>query len=145
MLHSDLLLLSCQSSLLLIIISLAKTLRVNVDNDKLLNQLFKSQASLLKIKVNSSFAQTLKKIFKSKKADFIWVQKPKTAQMLSVLLARLSSKKFLWIQSFQNPPQPDFVTRILLNQADEIIVKSKIMAAKLKSLGVEKPKIKLLK
>lgn len=145
MCHFDLFLISCQNRTLLIIIFLAKTLRVNVGNDKLLNQLFKSHSSLLKIKVNSSFAKTLKKIFKSKKADFVYLQKPNALQMLAVLISRLSGKKFFWIQSFSNPPVPNFSARLLLNQSDEILVTSRQMAIKLRGLGVEKPKIKLIK
>lgn len=116
-----------------------------MDNEKILNQFFNSKASLLRIKANSSFAKTLKKVFKSKKADFVWVEKPKPLQMSAVLLNKIIGKKIFWIQSFSNPPVPNFFARLLLNQADEILVESRRIAAKLKSLGVEKPKIKLIR
>ena len=99
---------------------------------------------LLQIKEHTTFAQTFRLIKKDKQLDVIWVKKPKASQMSAVLLHKLSGRKFQWIQNFENPPVPNFLARLLLNQSDEILVSSRRMATKLKSLGVEKPKIKLL-
>ena len=99
---------------------------------------------MLIITAKATFKKTFQKIKKSPK-EFVWVEKPIVSQMAAALLIRLIGKKFLWIQNFENPPVPNFFARLLLNQADEIMVDSRRMAAKLKSLGVEKPKIKLIK
>lgn len=98
-----------------------------------------SYSNLLVIRANTKFGRTLKKIKKSKK-EFVFVEKPKLHQMLAVILARLLGQKFLWIQNFENPPVPNFLTRLLLNQSDEIIVSSRKEAAKLKSFGIDKPR-----
>lgn len=108
-------------------------------NVKFLNSIFTSKNSLLIIKANTTFGKTFKKIRKSRK-EFLLVEKPKPTQMLAVLMLRLSGQKFLWIQNFENPPTPSFFTRLLLNQADEIFVDSRKEAAKLKSLGIDKPR-----
>ena len=65
--------------------------------------------------------------------------------MTVVLAGRLLGKKFFWLQAFSNPPIPGFFTRLLLNQSDEILVQSRVQASNLKSLGVEKPRIKLIR
>lgn len=63
--------------------------------------------------------------------------------MTAVLLKRLLGKKFIWIQGFANPPKPNFISQLLLSQADRILVKSKKEAAKLKDLGIKFEKIRL--
>lgn len=98
---------------------------------------------MLSIGANTSFKKTLKKINHNKKADVVWVQKPNPTQMSAILTARLAGKKFLWIQSFSNPPTPGLFTKLLLNQSDTIFVSSKKMAAKLRGFGVNKPKIRI--
>lgn len=111
---------------------------------KSLNSILTYKNNLLKITAKATFKKTYDKIKKSKK-EIIMLQKPDPAHMTAALLTRLLGKKFLWIQNFENPPIPNFLARLLLNQSDEILVSSRRAAAKLKSLGVEKPKIKLLK
>ena len=106
---------------------------------KFLNSIFASYKNLLIIKANTTFGKTFKKIRKSRK-EFLLVEKPNPIQMLAVLMLRLSGQKFLWIQNFENPPTPSFFSRLLLNQADEIFVSSRKEAAKLKTLGIEKPR-----
>jgi len=95
------------------------------------------------IKAKTSFSKTLSKITSSKHKDFVWVRQPKINQMIAVLLARLLGKKFFWIQNFTNPPSPNFFTRLLLTQADRIMVNSQKLANKLKLLGIDKSKIKV--
>lgn len=114
-------------------------------NVKILESIINSKGNLLTIKGRAAFKKIYKKITKSKKVEFVWCASPIKKQMLAILLARLAGKKFLWIQSFSNPSAPDFVTRLLLDQADEIIVNSRITAAKLRKLGVDKPRIRLRK
>ena len=108
-------------------------------NVKFLNSIFTSHNSLLIIRANSNFKKTFKKIRKSRK-EFLLVEKPKPIQMLAVLMLRLLGQKFLWIQNFENPPVPNFFARLLLNHADEIFVSSRKEAAKLESLGIDKPR-----
>jgi len=115
-----------------------------VKDVKSLNSILTYKNNLLIITAKATFKKTFQKIKKSPK-EFVWVEKPIVSQMAAALLIRLIGKKFLWIQNFENPPVPNFFARLLLNQADEIMVDSRRMAAKLKSLGVEKPKIKLIK
>ena len=62
--------------------------------------------------------------------------------MGEVLTAKLMGKKFLWIQGFANPPKPNFLSRLLLSQADRIVVKSKNIADQLPALGINKTKIR---
>ncbi len=106
------------------------------------NSILTYKNNLLKIGAKATFKKTFQKIKKSSK-EFVWVLKPSQAQMSAVLLARLLGKKFLWIQNFENPPVPNFFTRLLLNQVDEILVSSRAQAKKLHALGVDRPKIKL--
>jgi hypothetical protein len=102
-----------------------------------------SSKNMLSIGPNASFGKTLKKINHNKKADVVWVQKPNPSQMSAILTARLAGKKFLWIQSFSNPPIPGLFTKLLLNQSDILMVTSKKMAAKVRGFGVNKPKIRI--
>lgn len=108
-------------------------------NVNILNSILNSYDNLLIIRSNTNFGKTLKKIKKSNK-EFVFIEKPKSRQMLAVITARLTGQKFLWIQNFENPPVPNFLTRLLLNQSDEIIVASRKEAAKLKALGIDKPR-----
>ncbi len=110
-----------------------------VTNVKFLNSTILSKNNLLTIRANNNFKKTFKRIRKSKK-EFLLVEKPKSNQMFAVLISRLLGKKFLWIQNFENPPIPNFWKRLLLNQADEIFVSSRKEAAKLNSLGIDKPR-----
>jgi len=111
---------------------------------KILNQLLSSQTNLLTIKERYSFNQIVEKFTKSKKRDFVFVLKPKPSQMAALLILKLAGHKFYWIQAFSNPPKPNIVSRLLMNQSDTILVKSRKVAASLRSLGVEKPKMKLI-
>lgn len=113
-----------------------------MSHDKLLNRLLTSRLNLLTIKGSTSFGQTFAKIKKRKNVDFILVKKPQVAGMAAVLLARLTGAKFIWVQAFTNPPPPNFLTRILLAQADKIIVSSKKDIARLKNFGIAKTKIR---
>lgn len=108
-------------------------------NLKFLNSIISSKSNLLVIRANSNFKKTFKRIRKSQN-ELILVEKPRARQMFAVLVNRLLGKKFLWIQNFENPPVPGFLARLLLNQSDEIFVSSRKEAAKLKGLGVDKPR-----
>lgn len=108
-------------------------------NVKFINSILSSKNNLLIIRANSNFKKTFKRIKKSNK-EFLFVEKPKANQMFAILLSRLLGQKFLWIQNFGNPPIPNFLTRLLLNQSDEIFVSSRKEAAKLKALGIDKPR-----
>jgi len=110
-----------------------------VTNVKFLNSILTSKNNLLIIRANSNFKKTFKRARKNQK-EFLLLEKPKANQMSAVLLARLLGQKFLWIQNFENPPIPNFFTRLLLNQSDEIFVSSRKEAAKLNSLGIDKPR-----
>jgi len=113
-----------------------------VKDTRPLASILTSNNNLLRITANTTFKKTFQKIKKSHK-EFVWVLKPDFAQMMAVMLCRLTSEKFLWIQNFENPPVPNFVVRLLLNQADEILVSSRAEARKLHKFGVEKPKIRV--
>ena len=97
---------------------------------------------LLIIKEHTGFTKTLNKLDKSKH-DFVLVQKPKARQMSAVLLARLWGKKFYWLQSFSNPPVPSLYAKLLLAQADRIIVENRKDMFKLLKFGVNKHKIRI--
>ena len=112
---------------------------------KTLHRLLTSKLNLLIIKGSTPFAQTFRKISKKRNSDLVWVKKPIVGQMAAVLLARLTGKKFIWIQYFSNPPTPNFLARILLSQADRIIVSSKKDVVRLKNFGVAKTKIRYQK
>lgn len=111
---------------------------------KIINSILKSQ-NILRIGEKVTFTKIVKKIFKKKQLDIVLVEKTKPSQMSAVLFIKLMGKKFLWIQNFTNPPIPGFYTKLLLNQTDTIMVKSRKVAAKLHSFGIDKPKIKILK
>ena len=103
------------------------------------------ESNLITIKGLTTFGQTFKKIKNSKKVDFVHVTKPVVSQMAAVISLRLLGRKFFWIQGFENPPTATFLTRLLLTQADRIIVTTKVDLNKLKSFGVEKSKIRYQK
>lgn len=65
--------------------------------------------------------------------------------MSAVLLLKIFGKKFFWIQTFDNPPPPNFATKLLISQADKIVIKELKLAKKLINFGVDKSKIKLIK
>lgn len=113
-------------------------------NVKLLNSILNPKNTLT-LGASTSFKKILDKLNKSKHFEAVWVKKPNPSQMGAVILIRLSGKKFLWIQNFSNPPVPSFITRLMLNQADIIVVTKKENIKKLKSLGVDKPRIKFQK
>jgi len=106
------------------------------------------RVSTLKFKVStipprSSFGRTFKKITASKNISFVWLAKPKINQMTAVLLLKISGRKFFWVQNYKNPPVPNFFARLLISQADRIMVKDKKEKDQLKSFGIEKSKIKI--
>lgn len=113
-------------------------------NVKLLNSILNPKNTLT-LGASTSFKKILDKLNKSKHYEAVLVKKPSASQMAAVILARLSGKKFIWIQSFSNPPVPSFISRLMLNQADIIIVTKRENIKKLKSLGVDKPRIKFQK
>ena len=113
-------------------------------NVKFLNSILKPQ-NTLEIGASTSFKKIVNKFTKSKGYYAVWIKKPITSQMAAVLLARLAGKKFMWVQNFSNPPIPSFLTKLLLNQADVIVVGSRENAQKLKSFGIDKPKIRIRK
>src|SRR3989344_9396921 len=108
-----------------------------------LNPVLSAYPSLLTIKEDTTFGQTFKKIRKSKMLDFVFVEKPKASQMAALISSRLLGKKFFWIQSFQNPPTPNFITKLLLNQADRILIEDKRYIYRLKKLGIPAHKLRL--
>lgn len=110
-------------------------------HDKL-NTIFASKSNLLTIGENSTFGQTIKKIYKAKNADFVLVKKTRTLPMAAVMAARLAGKKFLWVQNFANPPAPNFLSKLLITQADRVLVTTRRDAKKLKTFGVDSAKIR---
>lgn len=102
----------------------------------------KLHSNLLKIKDDTTLAQTLKQI-RVKTPDYIILEKPNASQMTAVLISRLAGKNFVWIQGFGNPPTPNILTKLLLTQADRIVAKNKKDIRKLIDLGIKKSKIKL--
>lgn len=114
----------------------------NVNNPKLA---LTSKTNLLLIRPRHSFSQIFQKIKNSKKRDMVFVEKAKSDQMAAVILSRLLGRKFFWAQGFSNPPIPNFLTKLLLTQADKVIVKSKADGNKLKALGIETAKIRYVK
>ena len=116
-----------------------------MSNVKTLSPSFKLHPHLLTIGANYSFTKTYRKISTTKNADFIFVKKPKSEQMLAVVFNRLMGKKFMWIQNFENPPVPTLIAKFLVSQADRIIVSSKKDIAKLKNFGVDSSKIRYQK
>jgi len=114
-----------------------------VSNVKKSNHLKSLRPNLLTIRQSTSFGQIIKKTFKGKKVEFVWVEKPKLMQMTAVLFSRLFGKKFVWIQEFENPPKANFITRFILTQCDQIMVKNRKDAIKLKSFGVKSGRVHL--
>lgn len=110
-------------------------------NVKLLNSILNPKNTLT-LGAITPFRKILEKLNKSKHFETVWVKKPNASQMAAVIIMRLSGKKFIWIQSFSNPPVPSFITRLMLNQADIIIVTKRESIKKLNILGVDKPRIK---
>lgn len=111
-------------------------------NVKLLNSILNPNNTLT-LGASTSFKKILERLNKSKHFEAVWVKKPNASQMAAVILIRLTGKKFMWIQGFSNPPVPSFFTRLMLNQADIIVVSSAKNIRKLKNFGVDKPKIKI--
>jgi len=108
------------------------------------------RASTFKFKVSiipprSSFGQTFRKIITSKNIGFVWLNRPKINQMVAVLLLKILGRKFLWVQNYKNPPAANFFARLLISQADRILVKDKKEADQLGSFGISKSKIKINK
>ena len=110
-------------------------------NEKLLNQISAFRPRILKIREQTSFGQTAKKIRNTKNIDYLLIERANIAQMTTALLFRLFNSKFIWIQGFTNPPAPNFLARLLLSQADHILVNSYYLAKKLQALGIDKSKI----
>ena len=100
-----------------------------------------ARPKILTIKEHTSFGQTFKKIRKSSNADFIVMEKPQNPQMLAALILKIAGRKFFWVQNFSNPPVPNLFTKILISQADRILVKDKKNFFKLKSYGINTTKI----
>ena len=105
----------------------------------------KLRQDLLQIKEHTTFAQTFKIIKSDKQIDIVWVKKPKAAQMWAVLLHRLGGQKFRWIQNFENPPAASLWSKILISQADRIIVSSRRDYNKLKRFGINPQKVRIEK
>lgn len=103
--------------------------------------LLSTRTHILKIKEQTSFGQTFQKIKKVKNADFVLIEKAKSPQMLAALILKLAGRKFFWIQNFSNPPVPSLLAKMLISQADNIIVDSKRDFYKLKSFGIKSAKI----
>lgn len=101
--------------------------------------------NLLKIKERTSFGQTFRKIKKTKNADFVLIEKAKSRQMLAALILKVAGRKFFWVQNFSNPPIPNLITKLLVAQADSIIVNHKKDYYKLKSFGINSTKIRYKK
>src|SRR3989338_2329428 len=98
---------------------------------------------LLQIKEHTTFAQTFRLIKKDKQLDVIWVKKPKASQMSAVLLRKLSGRKFQWVQNFENPPAANLWSKILISQADRIIVANRRDYNKIKGFGIRTQKIRI--
>jgi hypothetical protein len=116
-----------------------------VPSEKILTGFKTLKPHFLIFGAKTSFGQIFKNIFKSKKIEIVWLKKPKKNQMAAVLIARILGKKFFWMQSFANPPVPDFDTKLLLTQPDRLLVADYKEAKKLQSFGVQKDKIKIQK
>lgn len=112
---------------------------------KLHKPLRKLRPNLLQIKEHTSFKQTFIAIKSDKQIDNIWVKKPKPVQMSAVLAQKLLGRKFFWIQGFENPPIPTLWTKLLVAQADRIVVTSRRDFNKLKRFGVKVNKIRIEK
>lgn len=104
-----------------------------------------AHSNILTIKEHTSFGQTYQKIKRSKNADFVLLEKPESKQMLAALLLKIAGRKFFWLQNFSNPPIPSLITKLLVAQADSIMVNDKKDYYKLKSFGINSTKIKYKK
>lgn len=113
-----------------------------MSNEVFLTSIKNLRPHLLTFGARISFGKIIKTIFKSKNVDFVIVKKAQTNQMAAVLLTRLLASKFVWVQNFANPPSPNFWIRLLLTQADHIIVTNKKDTEKLIELGINKRKIR---
>lgn len=102
----------------------------------------KLRSNLFTIRGKTSLTQTLKQI-RAKSPDYIILEKPNANQMAAALLSRLTGRNFVWIQGFNNPPAPSIFTKLLLAQADRIVIKNRQDIRKLTDLGIKKSKIKL--
>lgn len=109
------------------------------------NRVKKPRPNLLEIKAQTSLKQTFKLIKSNKQIDIVWVKKPKPSQMSAVLAHKLLGRKFHWIQSFENPPVPSLWEKLLVAQADRIIVTTRRDYNKLKRFGVNITKIRIEK
>ena len=105
----------------------------------------KLRPHLLQIKEHTTFGQTFNIIRKEKQLDIVWVKKPLPAQMSAVLLHKLTGRKFHWIQNFENPPIANTWSKILIPQADRIIVTNRRDYNKLKKYGIRVSKVRLEK
>ncbi|MBI3341676.1 hypothetical protein HY024_00980 [Candidatus Curtissbacteria bacterium] len=63
--------------------------------------------------------------------------------MAAVLAHKLLGRKFVWIQKFENPPIADLWEKLLVAQADRIIVSSRKDYNKLRRFGVKMSKVRL--
>lgn len=103
----------------------------------------KPRTNLLQIKDRTSLKQTFKLIKRDKQIDIVWLEKPKIAQMSAVLIHKLLGRKFIWIQSFENPPVANLWEKLLVAQADRIIVTTRKDYNKLRRFGVKMSKVRL--
>jgi hypothetical protein len=106
---------------------------------------FAANSQILTIKEHTSFGQVLTKIKKIKNTDFVVIEKPKIGQMAAVLLLKIAGKKFIWLQNFSNPPIPNVFAKLLLSQADSIVVRDKKNYYRLRSYGIKSTKIRYKK
>lgn len=114
----------------------------SVSHVKLQKPFLSSRPNLFQIKESTSFNQILTKLRETKTPRIIWLPKPAPNQMAAVLVARILGKRFIWIQGFSNPPKANFIAKILIAQADEIVAKSKKDATKLRAFGISPDKIR---
>lgn len=114
-----------------------------MSNDKNLNKIVSFHPNLISLRSKTSFGKIFKKITRAKKLEYVYVEKPNVIQMTAVLATKVLGKNFFWIQRFENPPVPNFFSKLLISQADKIIVTSKAEANKLRSFGISKAKIDL--
>lgn len=112
---------------------------------KLHKPLRKLRPNLLQIKEQTSFKQTYLAIKSDKQIDIIWIKKPRALQMSAVLVQKLLGRKFFWVQGFENPPVPTLWAKLLIAQADRIVVTSRRDFNKLKRFGVKINKIRIEK
>ncbi|MBI4038018.1 hypothetical protein HY382_03165 [Candidatus Curtissbacteria bacterium] len=114
-----------------------------MSNDKVINKILSFHHNLITVRPRTSFGKIFKTINKAKKLEYIYVEKPKVGQMAAVMATKVLGKSFFWIQKFENPPVPDLLAKLLLSQADKIIVSNRKEANRVKSFGISKSKIDL--